>query len=519
MSDRDSAVAAGVAIPDARQAAEDRAPGPPERLRRVVVTHTGVGDEDAEAAVEGAYVLRVGPAETVEVDTSVEVTESGVVRSLRVPVDPAKAAELAAARAAVAAVDGAGGVLKGLRRIMAQRDLEAVRRTHRADAQRDADTWAARCAEAYEPYVRAFAAGSDPDPRPAPAAPAAPAPVLGIGPTNTGGQGYAWARAVERHLPGVRAEASALASANTLGHPADHTIGTDDWLSTRWQLGRLGHVLDRYTHVLAECGMPAFGRLGGSWVDADAAELRAAGIALGLVLHGSEIRDPARHRARVEFSPFDPRHELTHALQAKVDRLLPMLRELAVPTFVATPDLIADVPDALWLPATLDPALWRTEAPVLERERPVVVHAMTSPFLRGTARIEPTLHRLHDIGLIEYRRILHRSAAELPGLIADADVVLDQFACGAYGMTSCQALAAGRLTICYLHESATGHLPADVPILNANPDTLAEVLERVVAEPDPARELAARGPAYVEEHHDGRRSARVLADFLGVAAE
>ncbi|MFF7248165.1 glycosyltransferase [Embleya sp. NPDC008237] len=510
MSDRDSAVAAGVAIPDARQAAEDRGFTPPARLRRLVVTHTEVGEEHPTEPVEGAYVLRVVPAETVAVTTSVEVTETGVVRSLRVPVDPVRTARLAAARAAVEALDG-GGVLRGLRRIMAQRDLEAVRRTHRAEAERDAEAWARRCEQAYEPYLRAFAADAEPVP--------ASAPVLGIGPTNTGGQGHAWARAVERHLPGVRAEASALSSANTPGHPSDQAIATDDWLSTRWQLGRLARVLDRYTHVLAEGGMPAFGRLGGSWVDTDLAELRAAGISLGLVLYGSEARDPAAHRARVEFSPFDPRYELTHALQAKVDRLLPILRGLDVPTFVATPDLIADVPDAVWLPAAIDPSAWRTGKPVLARERPVVVHVMTSPFLRGTARIEPTLHRLHEIGLIEYRRILNRPAAELPALFADADIVLDQFGCGSYGMTSCQALAAGRLTICYLHESATEHLPADLPIRGADPNSLAEVLEEVVAEPEAARELAARGPAYVAEHHDGRRSARVLADFLGVAAE
>ncbi|MFE5331873.1 glycosyltransferase [Embleya sp. NPDC056575] len=510
MSDRDSAVAAGVAIPDARRAAEDRGFTPPERLRRVVVTHTDAGAQMPHDPVEGMYTLHVAPAETVAVTTSVEVSETGVVRSLRVPVDPARTAELAAARAAVEALDG-GGVIRGLRRMMAQRDLDAIRNRHRAEVERDATAWAARCARAYEPYVRAFAADAVPAPT--------PSPVLGIGPTNTAGQGHAWARAVERHLPGVRAESAALASANTLGHPTDRAIGTDDWLSTRWQLGRLAEVLDRYTHVLAECGMPAFGRLGGSWVDTDLAELRAAGIALGLVLYGSEVRDPAAHRARVEFSPFDPRYELTHALQAKVDRLLPILRGLEVPTFVATPDLIADVPDAVWLPAALDPADWHTETPVLTRERPVVVHVMAGPFLRGTARIEPTLHRLHDIGLIEYRRILNRPAAELPALFADADIVLDQFACGSYGMTSCQGMAAGRLTICYLHESATAHLPADLPIRAADPDSLAEVLEEIAAEPDAAREVAARGPAYVAEHHDGRRSARILADFLGVAAE
>ena len=35
-------------------------------------------------------------------------------------------------------------------------------------------------------------------------------------------------------------------------------------------------------------------------------------------------------------------------------------------------------------------------------------------------------------------------------------------------------------------------------------------------ERDKAAEAAARGPAYVRENHDGTRSARVLAGFLGI---
>ena len=510
MSDRDSAVAAGVAIPDARQATENRAPTSTRRLRRVVVTGTDAADVHADEPPEDTYVLHIAPAETTTVDTSVDIGERGVVRSLRVPVDPGHCARLTAAKAAVAALDG-GGVVKGLRRMMAQRDVDALRRAHRADNRRDLDAWTARCEAAFAPYADAFAPG---------AATRRPAtPVLGIGPTNTGGQGHAWARAVERHLPGVHAEASALSSANACDHRADHTVSTDEWLSPRWQLGRLAHVIDRYTHVLAECGMPVFGPLGGAWADADAAELRAAGVALGLILHGSEARDPAAHRARVEFSPFDTRHELTHAFQAKVDRLLPLLRELDVPTFVAAPDLLADLPSAVWLPHALEPADWHSDAPVLRRERPLVVHTMNSPFQEGTAAIEPALRRLHDAGLIEYRRLRGGPAADLPAALGEADIVLDQFASGSYGPTSCRAMAAGRLTVCYLHESVREHLPADVPIVHADPLTLTETIERLVAEPEPARELAARGPAYVDEHHDGRRSARVLADFLGVDAD
>ncbi|NUU23030.1 MAG: glycosyl transferase family 1, partial [Streptomycetaceae bacterium] len=373
---------------------------------------------------------------------------------------------------------------------------------------------------AYQPYADAFApVAQAPVGQAAEIDAKATAPegvVLGVGPTNMAGQGYEWARAVEGKLAGVRAETFTLSSGNTFGFAADRSISTDDWLSRHWQLAQVAYVLDHYSHVLAECAMPPFGRLNGPWANFDLAELDTAGIAVALAFHGSEIRDPAAQRARVPFSPFDPDHEMTRALQSKVDRLGPVVRAMDVPKFVSTPDLLHDVPDATWLPVVVDPDLWATESKPLQRERPVVVHAPSSPFTKGTGLIEPVVEQMHDDGLIEYRRIKGVQASEMPALLADADIVLDQFVFGSYGVMSVQAMAAGRVTVCYLHDSVTEHLPADVPIVNADPDTLGAELERILAERDEAGRLAARGPAYVRENHDGTRSARVLADFLGV---
>ena len=42
---------------------------------------------------------------------------------------------------------------------------------------------------------------------------------------------------------------------------------------------------------------------------------------------------------------------------------------------VSTPDLLLDLPGAVWLPVVVDTELWRPGPPVLEREVPVVLHA------------------------------------------------------------------------------------------------------------------------------------------------
>jgi hypothetical protein len=51
--------------------------------------------------------------------------------------------------------------------------------------------------------------------------------------------------------------------------------------------------------------------------------------------------------------------------------------------------------------------------------------------------------------------------------------------------------------------------------VEANPDDLSEVIERLVVERDSARKVADAGPEYVRELHDGRKSVEVLLPFLG----
>ena len=58
------------------------------------------------------------------------------------------------------------------------------------------------------------------------------------------------------------------------------------------------------------------------------------------------------------------------------------------------------------------------------------------------------------------------------------------------------------------------HAAAFAP--GAGGPTDAQLLERYLADRDAAREFASAGPGFVADIHDGRRSAAVLADWLGV---
>lgn len=346
------------------------------------------------------------------------------------------------------------------------------------------------------------------------------ASYVGIGPANMAGQAWEWAKALERTLPGVRTEVISTDRGGPLTFPADDLVPVEryakDWA---WAAGFQARALETWTHALLEAGRPVFGLRNGRDFTGDADVLRAVGVRVGLVLHGSEIRNPARHAHWTPWSPFrNSRDELTARLQEVVEGLEPLVEDFPDPVFVSTPDLLLDVPRAHWLPVVVDVDAWATDAPVLERERPVVLHAPSRASLKGTAYVDATLSTLHEQGVVDYRRIEKVAPEEMPALIADADIVLDQFAIGSYGVLAVQALAAGRLVIGHVMPEVRAAV-GDLPITEAAPDSIEEAVRAVLEDRDAARAQAAAGVTFARETHDGRRAAHVLGDVLGIRGE
>lgn len=348
--------------------------------------------------------------------------------------------------------------------------------------------------------------------------------TLVIGPANSAGQAWAWTRAAARHLDGVSGYVVALRN-DRYDYPADELVPRATYLGDPdWQVRTLARARASWTHVLLEAGRPILGGLAGRDFVADAALLAASGVRVGLVFHGSEVRDPRRHRATHEFSPFaDPRTELTRTLQARCDALLAQVRSFDGPLFASTPDQLEYLPErSRWLPVVVDTDAFSPEgAPApLERDRPLVVHAPSNPALKGTADVQRVLGPLAERGLIELRMVTGMAPEEAARLIRAADVVVDQLLLGLYGVLACEAMAAGRVVLGHvgdrLRARVVDQVGRDVPVVEATPRTLGEVMEALLDDRDRARRVAASGPGFVTDVHDGRRSAAALAQFLDV---
>ena len=347
-------------------------------------------------------------------------------------------------------------------------------------------------------------------------------PDLAIGPSNYAGQATEWARAVRRHL-----SASAWSFSGTplrgegFAFDVDRTISRVGFRAAPFWATRARRLFAGTTHIALD-GFKTFAR----WdrhagFPADARRLESMGYTMALVAHGSDVRDPAAHLARDEWSYFAVGSDEWRAtLTAQTARNRAFAEEAGWPVFYSTPDLGFDLPAGTWLPVVVDVDAWASDAPLLERERPLVVHvpSQRNPPIKGTQHIAPVLQRLHDEGVIEYVAPSGMTHRDLRELVRRCDVLVDQLLFGSYGVAAVEAMAAGRVTVGRMIQPVRDLMEEAPLMLEATPDSLREAITSIRERRGELRARAESNLAFVRRWHDGAVSAARLSTFLGLGA-
>ena len=187
------------------------------------------------------------------------------------------------------------------------------------------------------------------------------------------------------------------------------------------------------------------------------------------------------------------------------------------------PDLRHVLPQQTqYLPyASVDPRDWQFNVPAPFNDRPLkVLHAPSHRAAKGTQYVIDAVERLKNENfLVELILIEHMEHAEARTAYARADLLIDQVLAGWYGGLAVELMALGKPVICYLREGDLKFLPdamrADLPIINASPHTLYDVLkEWVTLRRDELPELGRKSRTYVECWHDPLKiAARLKADY------
>lgn len=353
------------------------------------------------------------------------------------------------------------------------------------------------------------------------ASPPPTAPRVAIGPVNSAGQGFAWARCIERHLDAAAVcYMTTTAATERFGFDADVSVPLNGYaFASGWQR-RQRRELKNFTHLLVESGRAPYGPRPWMTPVDELRDLQASGVAIGLLWHGSDIRIPSVHAAQEPESPFGPRGEYPpqHAavLERNARRHRAMVEATDQPVFVSTPGLL-DVPRATWLPVVVDVDRWAGAEPFTD-DLPVVAYAPSNSPMKGDAGIDEQLIALERSGVIRYRRVAGIPAREMPALYREADVVLDQFRLGDYGVAACEAMAAGRVVVGHVGERVREHVQratgAELPIVEATSRNVGATIRRLLEDREAARVTAAEGAAFVAAVHSGAQSAHVLAGFV-----
>lgn len=334
-----------------------------------------------------------------------------------------------------------------------------------------------------------------------------------IAPVNYSAQGVTWARSLERRDPSISARNMAIDVPGGFSFDADLVVPVASYQNDAdWQRRQLEAAYSA-THVLIEAEEPPFGRLMRRSVRAQAEALTARGVDVAFLAHGTDVRLPSRHVAGNPWSYYADPSIYAPRAEALAARNIELLRTSGRPVFVSTPDLLADVPFATWCPVAIDVDRWASGRRPRRESGPLhVIHAPSVGPVKGTSLILPTLVSLARDGVIDLELVQGRPSAEMPEVFARADVVVDQFRIGAYGVAACEAMAAGCVVVGSVSEAIRDTVEdrsgRRLPLVQATPDTLGSALRGLAtADLAPAQ---ADGLSFVRALHDGRASADAL---------
>ena len=176
-------------------------------------------------------------------------------------------------------------------------------------------------------------------------------------------------------------------------------------------------------------------------------------------------------------------------------------------TFVCNPSLLDFSPSSEVLPLTIDTMEYVSTAKVYGDGKKVlnIYHAPTSLGNKGTVYIEEALEQLKLKGYkFNYVRLENVSVDNFKTVLKECDLYIDQLLIGWYGMASVQSMALGVPTVCFYREHFDFNCyggTSDIPIINANPETIQSVLESVLNNKFDLANISAQSISFVKTYH------------------
>jgi hypothetical protein len=165
--------------------------------------------------------------------------------------------------------------------------------------------------------------------------------------------------------------------------------------------------------------------------------------------------------------------------------------------------ILKDIRPALhWIPRRIILEDYEPAYPSLNRTTPLVLHSPTAPVAKGTSAVLRAVEMVQSMHPFEFRLVQGMPHNQAMKLMGQADIILDQFVLGDYGMATLEALAYGKPVVCYIKKSLADLYGPELPVVNATQETLAQTLLSLLENASQRYELGRLGRAYVQQHAD-----------------
>ncbi|HWY12492.1 MAG TPA: hypothetical protein VN026_14260 [Bacteroidia bacterium] len=150
------------------------------------------------------------------------------------------------------------------------------------------------------------------------------------------------------------------------------------------------------------------------------------------------------------------------------------------------------------------PSLY-SHKPEQRKNKPVIVHAPSSSEFKGTRFILEAIEKLKGKVDFEFKLIQNMPREEALKAYGEGDILIDQVLCPGTGKIATEALASGTIVLSLMnYEKYPQKNPEDCPVIDVNPDTIYDVLLKIIPDHEFRRQHALKGRPYVEKYLDVR---------------
>ncbi|KEZ54437.1 glycosyltransferase family 4 protein [Metabacillus indicus] len=221
-----------------------------------------------------------------------------------------------------------------------------------------------------------------------------------------------------------------------------------------------------------------------------------------MIMHhwGNDVRfhEMAKEKNPFAYTGDSPPNEIMHERLTKVSAFIP---EAIVQDYEVY-EYVKDYYEKVHvLPIAIDLSQFKPSYPSKDKKVPLILHAPTNPDFKGTEHVEAAIEKLRGRYEFTYRRIEKMNHDEVISLYKEADIIVDQILCGSYGLLSVESMALGKPVVTFVRPDLVHTFPDTLPIVNANPETVHDAVERLLKHPELRETIGRQGRQYAESYH------------------